>query len=668
MKRLTLIILCILFAQSVFSQNQALIDSLQKVVDSPNPDSVKAKAYFGLTWNHLLYDLEKSRHYATQALNLTRKMDDSLGMHRVYHYWGLIHRLESNYDSSLYFFQKAIDFHLRNDRAANTLQARFNMGVVTSFQGFYDRSLEHYIKALKIAEEIKDQYMVADILNSMGIIHKKLKNYEQSLAMTRRALQMAQEQGNMNQQANCLSNIGSLYAEIQELDSALVYFKKAYAIDTAQNVAWGIAHQLTNIGQVYTEKGEYALASDYLLRGLKIRNELEQPKEIAESHLKLALLHNLQQEGKIAATYAQQAIDIAGKIGDRPIMRDAYKLLAQAYELMGNYRLAYRQHISYTDLNDSLLNETNAKQINTLQARYESEKKEKEIALLSRDKEIQQATILQQNTEIQALTVVFILAFLFILLLIFFFRARIKNQKLITLKNEKLHQSRIDQLEKQQKIISMEAMVAGQEEERKRIAKDLHDGLGNLLANVQMQFSTVQNHINRKKTHAYREANQLLGEACGEVRKIAHNMMPGTLTRFGLVSAILDMKNNIEKSKQISVDVQVYGIKERLEEKVEISLYRVIQELMNNIIKHAQATEVMIQLARQGDELNLLVEDNGQGFDLVQAKAKGGLGMRSLESRVSYVNGTLDVDTAPGRGCSIVIRIPATQHQEVLTI
>ena len=664
MKRRTLIFLFILFAQPGFSQNQALIDSLQNIVNTPNPDSVRAKAYFGLTWNHLLYDLEKSRHYATRGLNLTKKMNDSLGMHKVYHYWGLIHRLESNYDSSLHYFQKAIDFHLRNGRESNTLQARFNMGVVTSFQGLYEKSLEHFIKALKIAEDVEDQYMVADVLNSMGTIHKKLKNYEQSLEMTKKALIIAQEQGNPIQQANCVSNIGSLYAEMQELDSALVYYKKAYEIDKKQNLAWGIGHQLTNIGQVYTEKGEYALASDYLLRGLKIRNELEQPKEIAESHLKLAFLNNLQQEGKIAAAYAQKAIDIAGEIGDRPILRDAYKMLAQAYEHMDNYRLAYQHHLSYTELHDSLLNETNAKQINTLQAQYESEKKEKEIALLSRNKEIQEATILQQNTEIKSLTAVFILAFLFIILLIFFFRTRIKNQKLITRKNEELHQRRIDQLEKQQKIISMEAMVSGQEEERKRIAKDLHDGLGNLLANVQMQFSTVQNHIHREKTHAYREANQLLGEACGEVRKIAHNMMPGTLTRFGLVSAILDMKNNIEKSKQISVDVQVYGIKERLEEKVEISLYRIIQELMNNIIKHAQATEVMIQLTRQGDELNLLVEDNGQGFELTQARAKNGLGIKSLESRVSYVNGTLDIDTAPGKGCSIVVNIPTTQQKQ----
>ena len=666
MKRLPLLLLFILLAQPGFSQNQALIDSLQNVVDTPNPDSVKAKAYFGLTWNHLLYDLQKSRHYATRALALTQKMDDSLGMHRVYHYWGLIHRLESNYDSSLHYFQKAVDFHLRNGREDKTLQARFNMGVVTSFQGFYDRSLEHYVNALKIAEEVNDQYMVADILNSMGLIHKKLKNYEQSLEMTQRALQMAQEQGNLNQQANCLSNIGSLYAEMQELDSALVYFKQAYEIDKAQNVAWGIGHQLTNIGQVYTEKGEYALASDYLLRGLKIRNELGQPKEIAESHLKLALLNNLQQEGKIAATYAQEAVDIARKIGDRPILRDAYKMLAQAYEHMDDYQLAYQHHLSYTELNDSLLNETNAKEINTLQAQYESEKKEKEIALLSRDKEIQQATILQQDTEIRALTAVFILAFLFIILLIVFFRTRIKNQKLITRKNEELHQRKIDQLEKQQKIISMEAMVAGQEEERKRIAKDLHDGLGNLLANVQMQFSTVQSHIKHEKAYAYREANQLLGEACGEVRKIAHNMMPGTLTKFGLVSAILDMKSNIEKSKQISVDVQVYGIKERLEEKVEISLYRIIQELMNNILKHARATEVMIQLAQQGDELNLLVEDNGQGFDLAKAKAGGGLGMQSLQSRVSYINGTLEIDTAPGQGCSIMINLPVHQKQEAV--
>ncbi|MDF9794770.1 two-component system NarL family sensor kinase [Catalinimonas alkaloidigena] len=660
---LSLLLSFIIINQSI-SQNLELIDSLEKVVRTPNPDSLKAKAYFGLTWQHLLYDLQKSKHYATQGLNLSKKMGDSLGIHRVYHYWGLIHRLESNYDSSLYYFQKVIDFHLRNGRESNTLQARFNMGVVTSFQGLYEKSLEHYLKALKIAEDVDDQYMVADVLNSMGIIHKKLKNYGQSLEMTHTALQIAEEQENLNQQANCLSNIGSLYAETLEFDSALMYFQKAYEIDKIQNVAWGIAHQLTNIGEVYTEKGDYALASDFLLEGLTIRKELGQRKEIAESYLKLAFLNNLQNKALEAQQYAQQAIALSAEIGDRPTLRDAYKMLALAYEHMGNYRLAYQHHLSYTVLHDSMLNESNTRQINTLQAQYETEKKEKEIVLLSRDKEIQQATIVQKDTEIKALTVVFVLAFLFILTLIFFFRAKIKNQKLITLKNEELHQRRVDQLEKQQKIISMEAMVAGQEEERKRIAKDLHDGLGNLLANVQMQFSTVQDHIRQERLGSYQEANQLLGEACGEVRKIAHNMMPGTLTKFGLVSAILDMKNTIEKTKKISVDVQVYGIKKRLEEKVEINLYRIIQELMNNIIKHAQATEVMIQLTQQGEDLNLLVEDNGIGFDLQQAQKKGGLGMKSLQSRVSYVDGTLEIDTVPGRGTSVLIYVPIVQKEK----
>lgn len=665
MKRpaLCLFILLLLTGNDSFSQNLVLVDSLEKIIQMPNSDSAKAQAYFGLTWNHLLHDLSKSRKYATEGLKLTKKMDDSLGMYRVYHYWGLIHRLESNYDSSLHYFQRVVDFHLRNGREENTLQARFNMGVVRSFQGWYEESLKHYIQALKIAEEIDDQHMVSDILNSMGIIHKKLKNYDQSLEMTTTALQIAIARDNMIHQANCLSNIGSLYAEMQLFDSALVYFQKAYEIDKTQNVEWGIGHQLTNIGQVYTEMGEYILALDYLTKGLEVREKLGQRKEIAESFLKLALLKNLQKNGLEAVGYAKQAITLAQEIGDRPSLRDAHKMLAQAYGHLGDYQHAYQHQLAYTELHDSLLNKTNTQQINTLQAQYESEKKEKEIALLSRDREIQQATILQKNTKIQALTTVFILSFLFIVLLILFFRSRVKNQKLITRKNEELHQRKIHQLEQQQKIISMEAMVSGQEEERKRIAKDLHDGLGNLLANVQMQFSTVQDYIKNEKLTFYQEANQLLGEACGEVRKIAHNMMPGTLTKFGLISAIMDMKNSIERTQKISVDVQVYGIHQRLEEKVEISLYRIIQELMNNIIKHAQATEVMIQLARQGDELNLLVEDNGVGFDLSEAQTKSGLGMRSLESRVRYVDGSMEIDTVPGRGTSIIINLPITKKE-----
>ncbi len=650
------------------AQNPTLVDSLEHIVDTTGNDSLKAKALFGLTWQHLRYDLPKSREFATQALALTRKMEDSIGMHRVFHYWGLIHRLESNYDSSLSYFQRVVDFYTRKGEEERTLQALFNMGVVNSFRGFYDRSLAHYVEALRIAEQEGDQYMVAEALNSMGIIHKKLENYPKALDMTREALKLAHEMGDSSQQANYLSNLGGLYGEMGMPDSALLYYKLTYAIDSAQNMQWGIGHQLNNIGQVYLVLGDYDLADAYLQRGLNVREELGQRKEIGESLVKLASLRLQQGRGNAAISYSKRAENMAREIGDRPLLRDAWDILAKSQNLTGDFQQAYHSLSAYIKLKDSILSERTAEQINSLQIQYETEKKEKEIVVLTKDKELQASIIQRKNTTIRAWIAIFILALLTLILLFLFFRTRFRHQKELSRQREILHQQEIQQLEREQKMVAMEAMLTGQEEERKRIAADLHDGLGSMLANLHLQFSSVQNGLPNHSQATFQTVYNQLGEAYGEVRKIAHNMMPSVLTRSGLVDTLWEMKRQLQQNKELQVDVQVYGIQERLAEKIEITLYRIIQELLNNIGKHAQATEVIIQLARHGSELNLLVEDNGVGFDLQEVKGKRGLGLGSLDSRVRYLDGSWEIDTAPGRGTSVMIHVDLEGEQEVVAL
>ncbi len=660
MTRLTLLIgIWFLFwSGNSSAQNRKLVDSLERVVQSDAPDTLKLKAYYGLTWQNLRFDLARSRSSAGHALQLARKLEDSTGMHRVYHYWGLIHRLESNYDSSLYYFQQVVDFFTRRGEPSRTLQARFNMGVVSSFQGLYRQSSEHYLKALQLAEAVSDPYMKAEVLNSLGIINKKLKNYPKALDMTFEALKVAIEIGDSSQQANYLSNIGGLHAEMQSLDSALLYFHQALAIDSAQNMQWGVGHQLTNIGQVYMDQGNWLQASHYLTKGLEIREQLGQPKEIGESLAKLATLYNLQDKGRLAQITAKRAQTIGLQLGDRPLLRDAYQELAKANGNLGNFKPAFQFQKAYSTLNDSILNESTIEQINTLQIQYETEQKESEIALLKQDKTIQEATILQQKTEINALIGIFILSLLLTGLLYLLYRIRIKHQQEIQKQQAELHQRELLEVKQNQKIVAMESMLTGQEQERKRIAKDLHDGLGNLLANVQMQFSTLQEKLPSEKLPSYNTTYRLLTEACGEVRKIAHDMMPSALTRFGLVDALHDLGKVLKRSTALDVDIQVYGFTERLPENLEIALYRILQELLNNILKHAQATSVIIQLSRLDNELNLLVEDNGIGFDLEQVTQQAGLGLQSLQDRARSMDATLELDTAPGRGTAVIVQLP----------
>jgi len=218
-----------------------------------------------------------------------------------------------------------------------------------------------------------------------------------------------------------------------------------------------------------------------------------------------------------------------------------------------------------------------------------------------------------------------------------------------------------EQLIHEQELKSISAMLEGQETERKRIASDLHDRLGSMLSTVKLYFGLVEEQLDmreEKNKEQYNKANFLLDQACEEVRKISHNLVSGDLASFGLVPALTQMKSTIEDSGLIKINFFSFGMDIRLGSTVEITLYTIVQELINNILKHSKATEVTIQLNKGGNNLNIVVEDNGLGFDVASAQSKGGMGLKSLETRVGKLNGNISIDSRKGKGTTIIINIP----------
>ncbi len=220
----------------------------------------------------------------------------------------------------------------------------------------------------------------------------------------------------------------------------------------------------------------------------------------------------------------------------------------------------------------------------------------------------------------------------------------------------------INTLLKEQELKSVNDMLDVQEGERRRIASDLHDRLGSMLSTVKLYFGTVEEQIDTLKEQnkeQYYKANSLLDEACEEVRKISHDLVSGELVKFGLVSALRQMAETIEDTGQLKIKVLAFGMDSRLDSNVEIALYRVIQELMNNILKHARSTEVTIQLTKLDNNLNIMVEDNGIGFDLDAVKLKDGIGLKNMETRVNKLNGKIHFDSGKGKGTTTIIDITA---------
>ena len=225
---------------------------------------------------------------------------------------------------------------------------------------------------------------------------------------------------------------------------------------------------------------------------------------------------------------------------------------------------------------------------------------------------------------------------------------------------QNLQQQRISELETQQQLLATEAVLKGEEQERSRLAKDLHDGLGGILSSVKYSFSNMKGNLimTPENAQAFERSIDMLDSAIQEMRRVAHSMMPEALVKFGLDIALKDFCNEIESSGALNVHYQSIGMRDFVFPPIKaIGIYRIVQELMNNILKHAGATNAMIQLSRIDDQVSITVEDDGKGFDKNILKNTKGIGWSSIENRVDFFKGKYDVNTDIGKGTSILIEI-----------
>jgi signal transduction histidine kinase len=239
------------------------------------------------------------------------------------------------------------------------------------------------------------------------------------------------------------------------------------------------------------------------------------------------------------------------------------------------------------------------------------------------------------------------------------YQQRLNSQDIINIQQEELNTQKIKELENNLKMESMYSMMEGQEKERERIAKDLHDSLGGLLSTVKLQFESL-NIKNESNIKTFDNANHLLDQACQEVREISRNLQPSALINLGLVPAVNDLINRFNDSAYPGIDFQHYNMEDiKLENSIALNVYRVIQELIYNAIKHAKAKEILVQITHQQDELIVMVEDDGVGFKPGQVKK--GMGTENISSRVNFLNGELSVHSSQNKGTNVLINIPLSK-------
>ncbi len=568
---------------------------------------------------------------------------------------GGIYIVQTRYDSAVFYLNSSLPIiqQLKSD----SLLAQYyqNYGSLFLYQNNYDDAIDYTLKAVEILERMGNKRppgLLMPAYSNLSAVFNSSKQHQKSLEYDKKAISIKSDLLDSGTYAALYFNCAVTYQLLHDSINLKKYLDTAKIFDDQYPNPQNTLNIRGGFGSYYEAMHKYDSALHYYEQAIRIGKESDLRYFLPENEINAANIlfrFNRLAEAKILL---EDAVAIGKEFQDYKMISEGYSSLKKIALKKGEFKEAV-SHEEYSRLYaDSLTNSETQNTILTLETKYENQKKEKEITSLKISQSEKELLIVKRNRlmiagSISAISLISILGLLY----------RSSKQKQVISEKEKiLQQQQIGFLEKQQQVVSMQSMINGQETERTRIAKDLHDGLGGLFSTVKMYFSSLQHEIkDLDKNELFQKSINLVTDASNEVRRIAHNMMPEALLKLGLTNAVKDLCDSISAGKLLKVTLEVHGMNKRLSASTEIMLYRILQELLNNIMKHAQATEVIIQFVKDNSRLSIVVEDNGRGFSAGDAENGTHTGIDTIQSRVNYLNGKLTIDSQKNMGTTVMM-------------
>lgn len=447
-------------------------------------------------------------------------------------------------------------------------------------------------------------------------------------------------------------SIASNFIKNNNQSKAITYFKKIIPIVAKLKDCVRIGYCYENIGTAFQTTSPINIDSArfYTQKALPFYKIYKKDNAIAYNFNNQAEQFKLLKQYKKAIEYYKKADSIPLTKHKEKSKLIFYENISNAYHEINDFANENIYLRKYNKLKDSINDTQQNIAISKIKEEYDNEK------LRADNLEIESKR--KQNL------VYFIVSLISLILGSIAFLLFLKNsrkKRLLAEQQQELEKQKNLTLLKEQEINTINAMVEGQEKERVRIAEDLHDNIGSVLATLKLHFENLK--LNRDKKHfnqeeLYNKTEKLIDETYLKVRSIAHAKNAGVIANQGLLVAIKIMAEKISAANKIKIEVVDFGLDQRLENNTEITIFRIIQELTTNIIKHAEASEATINISQYDDELNIIIEDNGKGFDLQKTSPKKGMGIDSVEKRIQHLNGTFQIDSTPKKGTSVIINIP----------
>lgn len=649
-----------------FAQDNRTRDSLLSIGLKEKPDSNSVQAI--KTLQRIYFDVglyDSAFNYAHLVIALTKKINDRDGLAKSYYNLGSIYTNLYHHDSAVYYTRLAENEALKAKDSFLLVHCYSNFATQYRYQNDYETSLEYAIKGAKIAERSSDSStikIIPKLYLDIGASLKVQKQFLKTIEYGKKALEYTNYPEEQRYRILLLLEIADAYLKLGQTTDAGEYISMA----VAENELLGnivIAIQTFGTQGIYYNKlGKPKLALEAFLKAYHLCDSAKNDNLKSEVANNIALNYIDQKQYRNAHPFAEEANMLSIRLKQFRIAANSFDILKNIAAAKGNHQLALHYANQFKFYSDSTINEETQKQMVNLERKYQTEKKENEISELTIANATHELAVVKRNRFLLAGA----LSMLLLLLTLGLLYRNSKQKQLLAAKENALHQEQIEFLKKQQQVLSLQSMVNGEETERSRIAKDLHDGLGGLFSTIKMYLSTLQHEQETlRKNELFTRSYHLIDTASEEVRRIAHNMMPEGLMKLGLLHALEDMCSNISVAKQLEVKLQSYGMEQRMNASTEIMLYRIVQELLNNIIKHAQATRVIVQFNRVANRLTVTVEDNGRGFDLQEFDGKKHKGLETIKSRVSYLNGQISIESENEVGTTVLMEFLINENSEI---
>lgn len=616
------------------------IDSLIAVLAKQQGEQ-RAKTLIELCWEYRFTNADSARVFGLEALKLTKELNSVELEVEALNNIGVTHEAQGNYSQALDFELKALKIRREMGNDSKTAKTLNDIGIIYDEQGSYQKSLEYYFEARKIYEKLNDLPKIAMVINNIGIVLKAQKEYKKVVGYYQEALAIYKKINNRFGIAAGHANLGAVYFNLNEYDSALIYSRQAANEFEAINNRQFLAASICNMGMAYHKLGNEKEAEQSLLKAKALYEKYDNKRELAFVLVYLAGIDRETGRTERGIQRAKVGLAIAEKISARQQVMQARKELAELYAMGKNFQEAFNQYRQYDIVKDSLFETEKSKQITEIQTKFETEKKEGQIKFLKQENDLKDARLDQNKLLIISLAGVLLGG----VALGFMYRTRIQLKQ-----QAELEATRASLRESQ-----LQAVIGSQEEERKRFAADLHDGLGQMISAVRLGLSKD----NLEKT-SVNHALSLLNDMNGEIRDIAFNLMPQVLMKSGLDEALKEFASRINRSGGITVNVQTFDLSRDLPSEHRIAMYRISQEWVNNVIKYSGATSISIQVVQHPEELVLTIEDNGNGFNAKRLTQSQGNGWKNINSRLHLIKGTIEIDSQEGRtNTTVVISVPS---------